>query len=580
MEQIILFGASLYGKIAFKILSDQYDIVAFSDNDEKKWGDTFCDTIIIPPEQIEQYQDTTVVIASQYYYAIGKQLKQANIENIKIFFYKGLLRDLEYYDGEYLLIESEFKDLFENITLNKKEMPACMNWNKKTHSSTKKVLFIAAVFPPLAESGVQRSLKFVKYLKEFGYDSIVVTVDDMSHISKDETLLEEIPETTRIVRIKNTFSSVHFLSEDEQQEIIDLYYGITQSEEWIQKYIHLVRNQYEDMRNILIPEDFVYWANQVIKQIGKVVDMNEIDVIFTTGFPYSDYFIGYYFKKKYGIPWVIDDRDSWTANKYMADIQCFKNRMATYDLEVELQKKLTKFADKIVVTCEKIKHDYMKKFELPEEVVTVITNGYDEADFENLKITENLSKFTICYNGWLRRDRNPEQLLSVVNDLIREEIIDVNKIEWVFNGNIQRELKEKMLEQDENHILKFNGYLEHHECISIAAGANMLVLYGGVGEGTKVMYTGKIFEYLRLMKPILGFSTPDGIFDQIFLETGCGENYDYEDIDGMKKFVLQLYLEWENRHLNYNVNHQEIRKYERKKLTEQLANIFNDLTRC
>ncbi|MDE6252016.1 MAG: hypothetical protein K2M78_05155 [Lachnospiraceae bacterium] len=580
-NKIIIFGASLYGKVAFNVLKDKYEIVAFSDNDEKKWSNSFCGIKVIPPDEIKEFENVKIIIASQYSRSIGIQLRELGFSDIGIFIYKDKLVNQEEYHGEYEIIYSKFGNIFGNVKLDKDSIVKVINNYSNNYSqrkTRKKVLFIAYLFPPIGGSGVQRSVKFVKYLRDEGYEPVVLTVGKNVHNQDiDKEMLNDIPEDVQIVRINDELKNIMELSDVEQQEIINLYYGVVQSEEWIDKYITIINNDTSNVRSELIPDSHIYWVNNVLKSIDYKVNMQEIDLVFTTGYPYSAYFLGYYIKKKYDIPWVMDDRDAWIANDYLSEIMWFKGKHATYDLEYELNGKMLNEVDCLITMAEQVSRDYISKFNINKEHVKQITNGYDEEDIQDISSTEKNEKFTLCYNGWVYLDRNPVVLLKIINSMIEDKEIDKDKIQWVFNGVIQVDIQERLISEDKFNILKFNGYLEHLDSLNIASKSDALVLWGGIGEGAKVMYTGKIFEYLRLKRPIIGFSTSGGVFDEVFNATKCGQNFEYDDIDKIKQYLGYLYGKWKNNEIVCVGNNKEIEKYERRNLTKKLADIFNDL---
>ena len=215
MKKCIIFGASRTGSVAKEMLEKEYEIIAFSDNSEKKWGQEFCEKRIINPIEIKKYKEISIIIASVYYAQIFIQLKEMGIEDIQVFYYRG---NAIFKDGkDYILYKlSEVKvfskckfdeknitkireNYFYNYDLEEKEN----NKNKKQSiKERKKVLICAYIFPPLGGAGVQRSVKFVKYLRNFGYEPVVLTVGkNDGKIGYDYSLLDEIDDDIEIIRV-------------------------------------------------------------------------------------------------------------------------------------------------------------------------------------------------------------------------------------------------------------------------------------------------------------------------------------------------------------------------------------------
>lgn len=241
----IIFGASKTGSAAYRLLKEQYDVIGFADNNSKKWGELFCEKKIYSPNELPLLENVEIIIASVYYASIYKQLKELGISRIQVFFLKGAASNNK--SKEYALyqlsnellfqnckhdeckIEKIRKDFAENYSSPSKEERVLLK-----QTSRKKVLFCAYIFPPLGGAGVQRSLKFVKYLRDFGYEPIILTVgENDGKLPLDETLLAEIPKDITVIRIDYKIFLPECLPQGTQQEIFNLYRGVTQSDEWM-----------------------------------------------------------------------------------------------------------------------------------------------------------------------------------------------------------------------------------------------------------------------------------------------------------------------------------------------------------
>lgn len=156
-------------------------------------------------------------------------------------------------------------------------------------NTMKNVLIVAYIFPPLAGSGVQRTLKFVNYLRSFGWKPIVVTTGQLNFPQIDYTLVDEIPKDVQVIRINEQDS----LTGDDIQNIIKIYDDLIKDKTILDDYLTLISGG----RAALVPDNCISWANNVIKQIDTLIDINKIDMIYTTSGPYSDHIVGYYLKK-------------------------------------------------------------------------------------------------------------------------------------------------------------------------------------------------------------------------------------------------------------------------------------------
>lgn len=581
----IIFGASKSGSVAYELLQEKYEIVGFSDNNSKKWGTLFCEKVVYSPNELMEMKDVEIIIASVYYASIYEQLRNIGLEKLSVFYFLGdasVRNDKK----EYILYQLPEQRLFENCVYDEKmvqllekdfsnnyheviETENRISWNK-TYSG-KKVLFCAYIFPPLGGSGVQRSLKFVKYLREFGYEPIILTVGkDDKKIVRDNSLLDEIPDDLTIIRIDmpDVFLP-ELLSQTEQQEILNLYSGVVKSPEWIEEYLEIVGSK--DSR--LIPDNRIVWVNECLKHIEQKLDLSQIDLVFTTGYPYSTFFVGYYLKKKYGIKWVQDYRDPWTSNEFYLE-NYYQGQRISMHLQKELEKQFVTFSDAIAVIAESTIREYKEEFNIDTSKILEITNGYDEDDFQNIRIVhEKNQKFTLCHNGCLYGDRNPETVIMAVNDLIAEKRIKEDGIRIIFNGTVDDNWKQLLDKKDSYKLIQYNGYLSHMESIISASNSDLLLLFGLKGAGSQLGYSGKLFEYLRMKKPILSYSEKGGILDRVLDKAKAGKNFDYNDLESTKWYIEEMYIRWkENKKII--VNDTVIEKYSRRSTTKRLADVF------
>lgn len=576
-NKCIIFGASKTGKTAYHFLQEKYDIVGFSDNSSVKWGGLFCGKKVLEPSVLVEQKDTLVVIASVYYAAINKQLYKMGIKNVKVFFLMGSVEDNR--GEEYQLFEIPPEGLFQGCIYDERNISRIvkdfsLNYgaqavNKDTllkDTKRKKVLFCSYIFPPLGGSGVQRSLKFAKYIRKYGYEPIILTVGkNDGRVIFDDSLLSEIPDDIMVLRVDNHAFIPELLSKEEQQQVYNLYCGIVQSKEWMDEYLQVM----EQYKPVLIPDRVMTWVNECLKQIETLVNLDEIDIVYTTGNPFSTYVLGYYLKEKYGMAWVQDYRDPWMSNRYYLD-HYYQGDKLTHNLQRQLEENLTQKADAILVVVKDFIKDYVEEYSIPEEKLFEITNGYDEADFKDIEEYGRNEKFTLCYSGTIYVDRNPVKLLEIINELLDENSIEPDEIQWIFNGTMEGSWEEILKEKDKYNIVINNGSLSHSASIKSAMNSDMLVLFGAV-----VGYTGKVFEYIRMKKPILSLSPEEGVLNGLLERTGTGKNFLYSDRENIKQYILECYNRWKNGNSVFVVNDTEIQKYSREYTTKVLTGIFD-----
>lgn len=577
-EKAIIFGASTLGKIAYRLLKDEYDVCYFCDNDISKWNSDFCGINIIPPNDLINFSNYTIIIASMYSMEIAYQLYDMNLSNVKVFHCDNVESINK--ANSYVLNDAFPKEEFNYIDENLISIPyikkSSVNKSQECIKNMRKnILIVSYIFPPIGGSGVQRTLKFTKYLYELGWNPIVVTTDEVIlPYSKDYSLLKEIPIEVQVIRIKHDKFSPEELNRDEISEILMLQQGLLDNNLFYEYIKKIKQNVNKERKMLLNPDNSIIWANKVLREICNIVDMKNIDIIYTTSGPYSDHIIGYYLKKKFQIPWVADFRDEWTNN---LELNLDKNSFV-YKIQRNMEEKIVQLADKILTVTPLHTENYIKSFEIANDKVCTITNGYDEHDFINIQ-TENIKndKFIIAYNGTMYSKRNPYSVILALNSLISKNLVNKEKIELHFTGYCEISVLKKIRYYDKYNICRFNEYLDHKESLYEASKSDVLLLILGKDERYKEVYTGKVFEYLRLYKPIIALSPQNSVVEKLLVETNTGVNVEDGNIKKIGTAILKCYNSWLNNEILFKYRKEKIQKYERKELTKKLENILNSL---
>ncbi|CAI3671597.1 putative glycosyl transferase [Clostridium neonatale] len=440
----------------------------------------------------------------------------------------------------------------------------------------RKVLVIAYYFPPLGWSGVQRTLKFAKYLRDFDWEPIVVTVGKTKFSILDESLEDELPKDINIIRIDDiVLKDVTDVMKRQMKGYIEASMNFISDENLKQLYEEEIEKIFSELRDLLlIPDGNAIWANNVIKTIRNKIDFNKIDVVYTTSGPYSAHIIGEHIKREYSIPWIADFRDQWINNPY---IDNDKNSLR-YKIEKNMEKSVVLNCDRLITTTPIITENYITTYKIEKNKVITITNGYDEEDFKNIKSKKQNNKFTIVHNGSFYLKINPYTVARVIKKLVENDIIDEKKIEIILNGNNDYNIINKFKEimGKYSYIITINGYLSHEESLIKSNDADILLLICGEEESSKQVYTGKVFEYLRLRKPVLSISPKGSLVEKLLHETECGINAEYSDIETIEKIILNYYNSWLKGN-KIKVGAKNIERYERKELTKKLVEIFNEV---
>ncbi|MCF8461104.1 MAG: glycosyltransferase family 4 protein [Flavobacteriales bacterium] len=420
----------------------------------------------------------------------------------------------------------------------------------------KKVLVITYYWPPSGGAGVQRWLKFAKYLPEFGYEVHVLTVrpDRATYPQMDESLLKQVPEnvTVHCTDATNPFAIYSVFGKGAPSS------GFANDD--VSGFKGLIKTLARFVRgNVFIPDPRKGWNRFAIAKANELIDTLGIETVITTSPPHSTQLIGLELKRKKSIRWIADMRDPWTKIYYVSELLQTKwaqKKNASWERQV------LENADKVVTVSHTLADEFCELAPaLKRENVEVIPNGFDEDDFQ---ISVPLEKqFTIGYMGTITEQYDISSLLSAIGS----GNLDVG---FRFIGDVQAGLRNRVGEVAAR--CEFTGYLNHDKAIEKAASCSILLLVIPKVEANKGILTGKIFEYLALKRPILAIGPIDGDAGRILNETGAGKMFGYSDEDGIAKFLNEKVIQFQvGEQLSDSSG---IHKYSRKGLTQQLVQIL------
>ena len=442
-----------------------------------------------------------------------------------------------------------------------------------------RVLMAAYYFPPLSGSGVFRSLKFAKYLPQFGWQPTVISTDRPPNVWKfeDESQTEEIPADIEVVRIPDLVGTgrVETISKDRVNELLNFLHDmLKQNPEAYNIFCQLVQTKQGLADLLVFPSSSLSWAYDVIQFVESNLDLEQVQVVYTTSGPYSAHLIGLYLKQKYKIPWVADYRDPWSQITY-SDLD---DSNPCNRLLLLLESVLLHQADCNLVVEESLVQSYQDRFGLPADKLACITNGYDEADFENCECVSHTKKFTINYSGLIYTAPQAEgfqAVLKALRQLCAEKKVDSSKVQLRIVGVATENNLDEVKTHGLKEIVCYTGYLSHQDALKANTSADLLLLLVGDDEKLKPVYTGKIFEYLRSGRPILAVAPKDSAVDRVLQETGHGEAFLSTQVPKIKAMIRQEYQKWETGNLPERMHSPKIDRFERKALTGHLAKVLD-----
>lgn len=445
----------------------------------------------------------------------------------------------------------------------------------------KKVLIIAYYFPPKGGSGVQRTTKFAKYLQKLGYEVYVLTVNEESQGLIDYSMLNEI-QGLKIYRTHIDESNLlnKFMSKFNKKKSDSSSVNISEESEFSKIKSRITKAIRTKLKNLFlnfyllmnIPDDKKGWIKYAVNEADKIITENDIDLIFSTSAPYSSHLIAYELANKHNIKWIADFRDAWVTNpiaNYKFPLKGFYSK---------LEKKIVYRADKILSVSDPIIEDFRRRYEKHYSKFQLITNGYDEEDFINLNLNKRSEKFTILYNGTLYGSENPNCFLQALDNLITTNKINKNEVLLKFNGRIGYDQYKVISSYSTKYpdLISINSFQEHKDCIKEFEDAYALLLVLPEGVGTEGIFSGKIFEYIRAGRTILGV-VPNGVAKDLILSTQTGFVASPLSISENEDMILKSYCEFVSGKRSLTPNWNKVKEYSRENLTNVLASIIEEL---
>lgn len=425
-----------------------------------------------------------------------------------------------------------------------------------------KVLIITYYWPPAGGPGVQRWLKFVKYLRDFEIEPVVYVPENPSYPMLDESLESDIPEGIRIIK-KRIFEPYSFAGIFSKKNTETISSGIIAGEEkqsLLQKAMLYVRG------NFFIPDARKFWIKPSTRFLKEEIKKENYKAIITTGPPHSVHLIGLNLKESTNVKWIADFRDPWTQIGYHRKLKLTENSKRKHE---ELERKVLNTADHIITTSFTTRKEFISKTSRP---VSVITNGFDVDT--NKEALDN-QKFEIAHVGSLLSERNPQNLWKVLGELVEENSDFRNNFCLRLAGKVSKDIEESIRKYGLQQYLKTEGYVNHSKAIEIQRNAVLLLLIEIDSEETRGIIPGKLFEYLAAKRSILAIGPSKWDAGKIITETSAGEVFEYHEAEGIKSYILEEFRKYrQNQPLK---NSRDIGEYHRKSLTGKLANLIKQV---
>lgn len=423
-------------------------------------------------------------------------------------------------------------------------------------------MIIAYYWPPSGGSGVQRWLKFVKYLPEFGWQPFVFTPENPSFAIKDESLLKDVPPDAEVIKFPiwepyGAFSKVSSaVGEKKAAGQQAIAYGKNKS--FFQKLTTWIRG------NFIIPDPRVFWVRPSVRFLKDFIRDNDIKTIITTGPPHSLHLIGYRLKKKNpSLKWIADFRDPWSEWGLLDSLSVGK---IARNIHSRMESNVLKRVDEVIT----ITPFYVRRFEkLSGRKVLLLSNGYDHEDFAGLQI-ETTSKFVVRHVGVVNEKCNPRPFMSAVEELAAEQKDFGNDVHVDFVGEVHPQFRAFV--EAASGMSKFTTFtppVPHSELISMYGKSSVLLIILTGYKDAEGYMPGKLFEYIATGLPIFGTGPENGDAAMLLKESGAGVMLSENGKEKIKTTLLSLYQAWKKG--SGSVNSRTDAKYSRREITRRLT---------
>ena len=432
---------------------------------------------------------------------------------------------------------------------------------------SKRVLIITYYWPPAGGAGVQRWLKFVKYLPQFGWEPVVYTVEDGEFPVLDHSLEKDIPPDTEVVRRKIFEPYIwykRFLGLKPDERISAGFLSDTEKPVKKEKIARWIRG------NFFIPDARKFWIRPSVRFLKKYLAEHPVDLIVSSGPPHSMHLIGLGLRKKLNIPWVADFRDPWTRIDFYEELLLSKWADRKHH---RLEEKVIQNADAVISVSRTVYEEFSA---MGAKASFYIPNGYDPQDLQGTESPSSVpDKFRILHAGSINPARNPELLWKVLTQLVKAQPSFADDLEIQLVGKADISVKKSLEQYDLMPYTTFVDYVPHEDVFRLERNAAILLLLINRNTYAKRVVPGKLFEYLAAGRPILALGPPDGESAKILHETKHGTAIDYEDHALLNNYLKEMYASFKQK--NTQDLQGDIARYSRKNLAHELANTLEKL---
>lgn len=428
----------------------------------------------------------------------------------------------------------------------------------KVEDKRKPILIITYYWPPSGGAGVQRWLKFTKYLPDYGWDPIVFIPENPDFDQKDHSLEKDINPSIEVLKFPiwepyGIFKRLTGKKELKQGQVLESGSG-----GFFKKLSIWVRG------NFFVPDPKIFWVKPSADYLMSILETNKIKHIITTGPPHSVHLIGKKLKlRNPAITWVADFRDPWSQWDILKRMRISP---FIWKRHLKLEQEVLRMADAVLATGPTAAEEFNA---LGARKTHFVTNGFDASDINMESVKANESKFVVSHLGMLSKHRNPENLWRILNDLCGDDDF-YSALELRITGILSSEVEASISSHKRlRNKLATQSSVTHEQVYQEYLSSNLLLLLQTNDSGATSQLPGKLFEYLGAKRPILAIGKEGNDISKIIADCSAGQSFQYDSNEDLKTFILQEYEAWKSGGGKWQFN--DIEKYDRKHLTKELS---------
>jgi glycosyltransferase involved in cell wall biosynthesis len=418
----------------------------------------------------------------------------------------------------------------------------------------KKVLFITYYWPPSGKASLQWPLKIIKHLPAFGWQPVVLTVEDDTFSDKDESFLKEVAEDLKVIKTKslepfNLYKKFTGKGKDSK---------LSASETISTKNKSLAHRLSIWIRmNLFIPDARIGWYFPAVKGGTNFISNEKIDAIVSVGPPHTAHLIGKKLSVKYKLPHIPVFIDPWVDIAYY---QNFKRNSIALKIDNRLEKSVLQNAESAVFVTETMKEDYQKKYQFLKDKSQVLYWGYSEEDFNDIVLRENTGRNKVLVHaGNLFSYQNPVKLWQQV----KKEIENGNPLRLKFIGTVDEEIVKSISSAGLDPYTDYLGFLPYQKMLTEVCNADFLLVCATEPRHVP----GKLFEYLKAGKPIIAYGDNNEEIKKILDDSNAGMMFGYDE-DGKDFFT---------NYSNLKSDSADVVKYDRISISEAMSRILDSI---